>query len=110
MNICITSKDFQGNEVDSRFGRAAAFAIYDETGEKIKVINNTAANIAGGAGVKATEKLVDENIQVLITGNIGPHAEGVIGNTGIEVYFTEAGISTKEAFNRWKEGLLLKKS
>lgn len=108
MKICITAKDKEGNLVDPRFGRASKFAIYNEDGEKIKTVDNSAVKMSRGAGVKAAEKIIDEGVQVLITGNIGPHAMRTIKNMDLEIYLTEAGISTKDAFEKWQKGLLSK--
>lgn len=109
MKICITSKDKEGSLVDPRFGRAASFAIYNDEGEKIKVVDNSAGKMTRGAGVKAAEKIADEEVEVLITGNIGPHAMRVIEDMNIDVYLVEPEISTEKAFKKWKEGDLSKK-
>jgi predicted Fe-Mo cluster-binding NifX family protein len=75
MKTVITST---GNTLDSnfdlRFGRAAYFCVYDEETEKIEFIENIHSNDQGGAGSKASEKMIELGVTKIISGDFGPKA------------------------------------
>lgn len=84
MKICITS---QGNTLeslmDTRFGRAKYFLIYDtETKETIFLKNDPQG---GGAGVSAGQLMVNNDVKAIITGNIGPNAFQILKSGNIQV-------------------------
>lgn len=107
MKICITSSGLNLNSpVDSRFGRAQYLLILDEKGNLEKTISNPGVLARGGAGVAAAQKIIDEETKILITGNIGPNAVGVLGTTNIEIFLCPFNINVKEAFLMWKNNKL----
>lgn len=109
MKIAITCfQDSLDASVDTRFGRCQNFLILDDNGEIEKTISNPASQAPRGAGVQAAQTVVNESVNVLITGNIGPNAFNLLKQSGIEVYLTPAGISAKEAFEKYKAGELQK--
>ncbi|PKM51217.1 MAG: dinitrogenase iron-molybdenum cofactor biosynthesis protein [Firmicutes bacterium HGW-Firmicutes-7] len=70
------------------FGRTQYFLIYDtETKEKI-FLDNRAAGSQGGAGIKAAQTVVDNNVNVLLTPRCGENAAGVIKAGNIKIYKT----------------------
>jgi predicted Fe-Mo cluster-binding NifX family protein len=76
MKIAITSAGRALDaEVDGRFGRAKFFVIVDTETEGVKVVDNQQnLNAAQGAGIQAAETVVNEGVEVLITGHCGPNA------------------------------------
>lgn len=74
------------SQVDTRFGRAQFFIIVDTETMDYKVIDNLAVAQSSGAGTKAAQILLDEGIEALISGNIGPNAIAVFKEAGIPVY------------------------
>jgi predicted Fe-Mo cluster-binding NifX family protein len=86
MKICISSS---GNSMESvmdpRFGRCEFFAIVDTETNETKLIDNAAAKSGGGAGIAAGQLLVDNDIEVLITGNVGPNANDVLQAAQIKI-------------------------
>jgi len=58
MKVCITSQGPElTSQVDSRFGRAAMFVIYDTDSEQVLVVdNNQNLQAAQGAGIQAAQK------------------------------------------------------
>jgi len=92
MKICITSK---GNSLDSpaerSFGRSPYFI-----------------NATGGVGPKSAQLLINNDVNVLITGQMGGNAQRAVEVSGIEVYQYKDGGSVREALNLYKEGNLEK--
>lgn len=107
MKICITSF---GSDLDSlidpRFGRAQFFLILDEEGDLKEVLPNPGIGAMHGAGIAAAQTIASKRVNVLITGNIGPNAIGALITTGIKIFLTTPGISTRDAFFMWKEDKL----
>jgi len=88
MIIAISSS---GNSIESmldqRFGRCAFFVIHDtETGKVTFQDNSEISNYSGGAGIQAAAKVVDANVQVVITGHCGPKAFRALNASGVKVY------------------------
>lgn len=76
-------------KVCSSFGRAPYFMVYDTEGDHTEFIENTAASSPGGAGVKAAQIVVDQNIRVLLTPRCGQNSADVMAAAGIEFYQTD---------------------
>jgi predicted Fe-Mo cluster-binding NifX family protein len=72
--------------VSSVFARAPTFTIVDiDNGEikDVRVMQNPAAMAGGGAGIQASQVLVNEGVQAVIAGNFGPNASGVLAQAGV---------------------------
>ncbi len=87
--------------VSSRFGRCATFTIVevDEQGriKNVRVVRNPGASAASGAGVKAAQKLIDEGVDVAVSGNIGPNSLAVLSEVGVKAVTVRPGIRVREA-------------
>ena len=107
MLICITSQGSDmDSQVDPRFGRATTFMIVDtETGEFKAVDNAQNLQAAQGAGVQASQNVVNTGAQAVITGHCGPKAFMGLKAGGIKVY-TGASGSVRQAFEDFKAGKL----
>jgi len=106
MRIAVTSSgtDLKA-QVDPRFGRCLNFVIVDpETGE-FEAIANEAVAAPGGAGIEAAQTLASNNVDKVVTGNVGPNAIRSLQAAGIEVY-TGASGTVEDAVNAYKEGKL----
>ena len=88
MKVCLTSTgDSLESKLDSRFGRCGYFIFLDtEESEKYESVENLAANAAHGAGIQASQFVMEKKPDAVITGNIGPNASSVLSNAGIKVY------------------------
>lgn len=106
MKICISAKGKEKESLlDRRFGRCDYFQIYDtETGD-FKVLENESKMSNGGAGIAASNLLIDENVDVVITGNLGPNAFGVIEEGGIKPYTSES-IAISSVLEKYENGEL----
>jgi predicted Fe-Mo cluster-binding NifX family protein len=77
------------NLLDRRFGRCDYFQIFNtETGD-YKVISNNGVSAGGGAGIAAASQVIEENVSVIITGNLGPNAFELIEKADIKAYSCE---------------------
>ena len=93
MNIAITSegKDLD-SKVDPRFGRAAYFIIVDPETMAFEVVENSQSlDLPQGAGIQAGKTIVDQKVDVLLTGNCGPKAFKVLQTAGVKVMTGVAG-------------------
>jgi predicted Fe-Mo cluster-binding NifX family protein len=80
-----------GAAFESRFGRAAAFVIVDtNTGEQ-QAVANPAAQLGGGAGIRAAEFLVRQDVEAVISGAFGPKAYDVLHTSGVRLYQAKSG-------------------
>jgi predicted Fe-Mo cluster-binding NifX family protein len=107
MKIAVTST---GNElisdVDPRFGRAKYFIVVDPKTLEYDVVENK-QNLysAHGAGIQAAKTLVDQNVDVLISGNCGPQAFDVLNVAGSKVVTSAKG-RVIDAIIQYKSGEL----
>lgn len=87
MNIVIsaTGKTTE-NLLDVRFGRCKYFQIHNNENGNIKILENKGLNSSGGAGIAASNQLIDEKVDVIITGDLGPNAFKLIEKAGIKAY------------------------
>ncbi len=83
--ICITAKgkDLEA-EVDPRFGRAQYFLLLDPIAMQIEVVENPYKDTAQGAGIQTAQLLANKGVSVLLTGHVGPKADGVLKSAGIQ--------------------------
>ena len=106
MKICITS---QGNnldaEIDPRFGRASYFLIVDKDREGNEIIQNPYIQAGGGAGIQAAQFIANKDVEVGITGNIGPNAFQVLREAGLSVISGVSG-GVRTAVERYNRGEL----
>jgi len=108
MRIAVTtSGDSLAAPMDSRFGRAAGFLVYDTDTKVLQVVDN-AQNLssAQGAGIQAAQTVAEAGANVVITGHCGPKAFRVLQTAGITVYNCEAA-TVQEALRLFGEGKLL---
>ena len=86
-----TSGDGLDAPLDSRFGRAPKFLVYDLENDSFEVLDNGQnLNAAQGAGIQSAETVARSGAKALVTGHCGPKAFRVLGAAGIRVFNTEA--------------------
>lgn len=91
MKICISAKGrTKDADVDPRFGRAAAFCIYDTESAELEAIGNGPAG-SSGAGVQTAQSVIDRGVDAVITGSVGPNAFRVLAAAGVPVYAGASG-------------------
>jgi len=92
--------------LDSRFGRAPKFLIYDlETGNFEVVDNAQNLNAAQGAGIQSAQNIARLGVGALITGHCGPKAFRVLKQASIKIYNASAA-TVGEALEQYRAGKL----
>lgn len=107
MRIAVSS---QGNEitsrVDPRFGRAQYFIIYDTEKDSFEVIENLQnVNAPQGAGIQSAQNVVRKNVDIIVSGNLGPKAFAALSAAGVKAALWSEG-SVLEAVEKIKSGML----
>ncbi|CAH2212271.1 NifB/NifX family molybdenum-iron cluster-binding protein [Tepidibacter aestuarii] len=106
MNIAVSAfKENKDSSLDKRFGRCEWFQIYNQEKELIKAVKNEGQISGSGAGVAAAQQIIDEGIDVVITGNLGPNAFKILKKANIKAYKC-SDISVEEAVNMLNKGEL----
>lgn len=79
------------SEVCPSFGRTPYYCVYDTVTKACSFIDNTAAESAGGAGIKAAQALADAGVQTIIAPRCGENAAKVLNDAEIKLYKNIAG-------------------
>lgn len=104
--VSSTGKNLTDN-VSDVFGRSPYFIVAEiENGEikKTEIIENKSADQMGGAGIFAAQLMAEKNVNVVITGNVGPRALDVLKQFNIAIYY--GGGIVKDALHQFVEGKL----
>ena len=89
--------------LDSRFGRAAGFIIYDaETGDHTYIENGLAQTMAQGAGIQTAENVINKGVKVVLTGYVGPKAFKVLEAAGVRIGQEMENITVQQAIDLYK--------
>jgi len=101
-----TSGDNLNSPLDSRFGRAPKFIIYDTENDAFEVVDNAQnLNAAQGAGIQSAQNIARLGVRALVTGHCGPKAFRTLQAAGIKIYNTSAATVT-EALEQYRAGKL----
>ncbi|HPX93362.1 MAG TPA: NifB/NifX family molybdenum-iron cluster-binding protein [Bacillota bacterium] len=97
------------NSIESKvcmsFGRAPYYLIHDTESKENQFVLNTAAQSAGGAGVRAAQIVADQKVDAVLTPRCGQNAAGVLLAAKARIYRTK-GESIKENIDAFLEGKL----
>jgi predicted Fe-Mo cluster-binding NifX family protein len=102
------TEDSLESAVCPTFGRCPGFLIVELENNKIKnkkFVPNPGEGMFRGAGISAAQIVAGEKCSVVITGNVGPNAFGVIRSSGIKVY-KAMGVRIKDALEKFAKGKL----
>ena len=109
MKIAVTAhgQDHEA-KVDSRFGRADYFVLYDQENDTWDSLTNTQnLEAAHGAGIQAGQALLKTGAGVLLTGHVGPKAFKVLSAGRVQVYsFGDRTGTVSEAVEDFQAGKL----
>jgi predicted Fe-Mo cluster-binding NifX family protein len=106
MKIAISASGKNKEDLlDNRFGRCEYFQIIDLKSNEIKVVNNKGLETNGGAGIAAANQILDEDVEVVITGSLGPNAFEIIDRAKIKAYKC-APIAINEVLEKYKNNEL----
>lgn len=109
MRIAITTSGSDLNSpLDTRFGRALNFVIYEtDFGTYHLKHNEQNLNAAQGAGIQTALHLKQEKVDCVISGNCGPKAFATLEAAGIAIYTSEA-MPVCKVIEQFKAGKLTK--
>lgn len=96
MKTVITAKNKTSANFDLRFGRGAWFCIFDSETKSTSFIKNEYAEVQGGAGTKAAERMVELGIQKVISGDFGPKAKDLLSQFNIQMVILDDDEKTIE--------------
>ena len=78
-----------GNTLESqpnpKFGRTPIFILYNLDDDTWQALENPAITAQGGAGVAASQFLIDQGAQVAISARFGPNAYQALNAAGIKM-------------------------
>jgi predicted Fe-Mo cluster-binding NifX family protein len=83
--ISATGKTIE-NLLDMKFEGCEYFQIHDTESGKFKILENKEQNSSGGEGIAASNQLMEEKVDVIITGSLGPNAFELIKKAEIKAY------------------------
>lgn len=87
MKIAVSSTGKELKDLmDDRFGRCTYFVIHDSETNNVCFIENDGCKTGAGAGIAAAQQILDEDIDIIITGYLGPNAFDVFEGSDIEVF------------------------
>lgn len=101
----------EGKELDSlldvRFGRCDYFQIHDTENKKNYFLENEGKVASGGAGIVAAQQVINEKVDIIITGNLGPNAFRLMEKANVKAY-KSLSVPVKEVLELIEKGALEK--
>jgi len=107
MKIAITAQGKElSSEIDLRFGRAKWIIVVDsETGDFAAHDNVVNLNAVQGAGIQTGQNIANLDVEVVITGNVGPNAFKTLNTGGVKIFLAQKQ-TVQEALDLFKVGKL----
>jgi predicted Fe-Mo cluster-binding NifX family protein len=107
MKIAITATENNLEaDVDPRFGRASYFILVDSDTMKFEAIENLQnINAQQGAGIQAGKTIINNDVDVLITGNCGPKAFNILNSNNVKIAIGAKG-KVKDALKEYQNNKL----
>ena len=95
-------------KIDPRFGRTPYILILDSETDNLDVIDNRdMADEGHGAGPKTSQRMLEGNASILITGNgPGGNAATVLSSKNIQVFVGAGDMTVAEAYESYKNNTL----
>lgn len=84
------------DKISNVFGRSKYFAIYNSDDKKLDFVENPGNAQARGAGMTASQFVIDNKVSRVITNKIGPNAENVLKQGNIKISIEEDSSKTLE--------------
>lgn len=88
---------------DARFGRCSHFIVVDTETLQWKALSNDGAMASGGAGIQAAQMVVNDGVEAVVTGHVGPNAYQVLAAAKVTPLMTVAA-TVREAVEQFKDG------
>ena len=103
--LTVTSPSINA-DIDPLFGRGAYLLIVDSDTQTWEAHENPGISAPGGAGIKATQFIIEFGVKAVISGDFGPHAFTALQSAGISMYLYGDSRTAIEAIQRFKAGQL----
>jgi predicted Fe-Mo cluster-binding NifX family protein len=104
MKIAISASRGDVNAaVDPRFGRCPYYVFVETETDAIEIVQNQSAMAGGGAGIQAAQFVVQQGVQAVVTGNMGPNAFQVFDAAGVAIY-TAPNMTVSQAVEAFNAG------
>lgn len=91
------------SEVDPRFGRCQYFMVVDLDDMSFEALPNENLAQGSGVGIQAAKLVADRGAKAVLTGNIGPNAQDVLAQVGVDVISGISG-TIREKAQQYKNG------
>lgn len=86
MKIAITSTGLSLDSfVSEKFGRCSYFVLFETQTKAINSIVNSAETLEHGAGPKAAQLIIQQNVELVLTGAVGGNAEEALKTGGVKI-------------------------
>lgn len=93
------------DKLESRFGRAKGFAVYDDNSQELDWHSNDNLNDSHGVGIQVGQLMSSLGVEMIATGGpVGPKAADVLKQSGIQMRENLGNISIKDALEIIKKG------
>jgi len=104
MQIAIPLSDNNGLEstLSPIFGRCPFFMFINPESKEFTIEENPAQNASGGAGIQASQFMVNKEVTAIISGSIGPKAYDVLSTAGIPAFKPQGG-SIEKTLTAYKD-------
>ncbi|NPV28844.1 MAG: NifB/NifX family molybdenum-iron cluster-binding protein [Firmicutes bacterium] len=102
--VSATGKDLD-SYLDPRFGRCAYLLFIDPESLQCEAVPNPGYGAGGGSGIRAAQEVVNRGARVLITGQCGPNAFGVLAASGVRM-FQAPGEPVRKVLELYGQGKL----
>ncbi|WP_461210633.1 NifB/NifX family molybdenum-iron cluster-binding protein [Desulfocurvus sp. DL9XJH121] len=77
--------------MDPRFGRAAAYVLYDtDTGDLTVLDNGGNSTLGQGAGIQSAQAVVNAGVDAVVTGRVGLNAQAALNQAGVRIITVNA--------------------
>lgn len=103
MRLIVTAQNsIPQSPVDLRFGRCEWLLLLDTESGQWQAFPNPGVSQPGGAGVAAAQFVLDHQVDVVISGDFGPHAARAFSAANVDMrLFTEDVRTVQEAADRF---------
>lgn len=93
------------SQVDTRFGRCNYYVFVDTESGDVEAQENEAAMSGSGAGIQAAQYVVEQGVDAIISGHLGPNAYQVLNAAGVKLY-QASGLTVQKAVDALEAGTL----
>ncbi|RKY48302.1 MAG: dinitrogenase iron-molybdenum cofactor biosynthesis protein [Candidatus Neomarinimicrobiota bacterium] len=87
MIVCIPSdKNSLDSKVSDVFARCNYFIFFNTENSNVEIVDNSYKDSQSGAGVQATQLVIQKKAKAVIAKSVGPNAERILFGSGIKIY------------------------